>query len=234
MEGNYFRPGLTVNLTHPYGEKKRSVLVMEPCQVTALGIREALNQSCRISGDIRVVNTLADVSEAMHPFPANLLVMELCGEEESVLDGLKFINSCLNRWQTTSIVVCTGFNNIRLLQLLAASGVKGLVLKQEPAAALSQCLQKVLSGRRSISYKTSQLLASQPVSGKPLTPRELDVLTCLFSGKSVTTAAIKMHRDTRTISTHKRNAMQKLGIHNDGELYLQGMWMARTGPLLSR
>lgn len=63
-----------------------------------------------------------------------------------------------------------------------------------------------------------------------LTARELDVLAYLFSGLSVSRVAQALHRDIRTISTHKRNAMVKLGFHNDSELFAQGTWMAQIGP----
>ncbi|MNT48573.1 Transcriptional regulatory protein RcsB [compost metagenome] len=170
----------------------------------------------------------------MRSYQPQLLIMELCGAGESVLDGLRLIALCLEHWPETPVVVCTGLDDLRVLQLLTASGIKGLVLKHEPAIALAQCVQQVLAGRRSYSHKTRQLLTHDNNRVKALTARELDVLSYLFSGKSVTTAALMMHRDVRTISTHKRNAMHKLGFHNDGELFLQGKWMARTGPIFAR
>jgi two-component system capsular synthesis response regulator RcsB len=66
-----------------------------------------------------------------------------------------------------------------------------------------------------------------------LTRRELDVLTYLFSGMNVSAVAAKMHRDIRTISTHKRNAMAKLGFKNDSELFAQGIWMMKAWPGVS-
>lgn len=215
-------------------QKGGGILVMESCPITALGIRNILAQACGFEDSVQLVDNLSDIPGLMRQKPANLLIMELCGEKESVLDGLRLIAFCLEHWPTTSMIICTALDEPRVLQLLMASGIKGLVLKQEPAAALVQCVQLVIAGRRSYSHKVRQLLTNQPGEAKALTSRELDVLAYLFSGKSVTTAALMMHRDVRTVSTHKRNAMHKLGFQNDGELYLQGKWMAKTGPVFAR
>lgn len=218
----------------PYGLKGDGVIVMESCPITALGMRNILAQSCGLTDEVQRVSNLEQIPGLMRHRPARLLIMELCGEEESVLDGLRLIAQCLEHWPTTAMIACTALDDPRVLQLLTASGIKGLVLKQEPGVALAQCVKQVLSGCRSYSHKVRQLLSSQSAIGKALTSRELDVLTHLFSGKSVTTAALMMHRDVRTVSTHKRNAMHKLGFQNDGELYLQGKWMAKTGPVFAR
>lgn len=218
----------------PYGQKDEGVIVMESCPITALGMRAILAQSCGLADGVQQISNLAQIPGIMRHRPAKLLIMELCGEEESVLDGLRVIAMCLEHWPTTSMIVCTALDDPRVLQLLTASGIKGLLLKQEPAIALAQCVQQVISGRRSYSHKVKQLLTNQSTVNKALTARELDVLAYLFSGKSVTTTAMMMHRDVRTVSTHKRNAMHKLGFQNDGELYLQGKWMAKTGPAFVR
>ncbi|MFI8417431.1 LuxR C-terminal-related transcriptional regulator [Serratia sp. NPDC078593] len=225
---------ITAHTPNGSGQKGQGVIIMEACPMTTLGMRNVLAQSCGLSENIMQVNNLAAIPGLMRNHLPQLLIMELCGEAESVLDGLRLISLCIEHWPATPIIVCTALDDPRVLQLLTASGIKGLLLKQEPSVALAQCVQQVLAGRRSYSHKVRQLLANHSIGGKALTARELDVLAYLFSGKSVTTAALMMHRDVRTVSTHKRNAMLKLGFQNDGELFLQGKWMAKTGPVFSR
>lgn len=216
------------------GVKGEGAILMEACPITALGMRQVLIQSYGFTETITHVSRLSGVPALMRLHLPRLLIMELCGEAESVLDGLRLIAMCNEHWPLTSIVVCTALDDLRVLQLLAASGIKGLLLKKEPTLALAQCVEQVLAGEQSYSPKVRQLLAGHSLEGKALTTRELDVLAYLFSGKSVTTAALTMHRDVRTVSTHKRNAMAKLGFQNDGELFTQGTWMAKTGPVFVR
>ncbi|CAI1001931.1 response regulator transcription factor [Serratia entomophila] len=218
-----------------YDQHTGSVAIMEPCPITALGIGNRLVESCGYRQNrIFPVASLAELSNALARHQPRLLIMELCGKSESVLDGLRLISEVQENLPNTAIVVCTAMDEPRVLRQLIASGIRGLMLKQEPAIALAHCVQQVLAGKCSFSHRIRQRQLHQNAAGRPLTLRELDVLSQLFSGKSVSGVAVTMCRDIRTVSTHKRNAMLKLGFHNDGELYLQGKWMAANGPSFVR
>lgn len=80
---------------------------------------------------------------------------------------------------------------------------------------------------RSLSLQLPDRYASHKQQGLPypLTHRELDVLELLFKGKSVTTTAQALQRDIRTVSAHKRNAMFKLELYSDSDLY---RWAAQV------
>ncbi|QMV53732.1 response regulator transcription factor [Ewingella americana] len=205
---------------------------MESCPVTALGMRRLLLENCDIGKDIIHTNTLAEIMPLIKTHRPKLLLMDLCGESESVLDGLRLLSSLHSRCPEVKVVVCTAFSEYRILQLAVSSGAHGMLLKSEPTIAFVQCISQVMSGGNFYSPKLRQLL-SLSESGKEiiaLTRRELDVLTYLFSGMNVSSVAAKMYRDIRTISTHKRNAMAKLGFKNDSELFAQGIWMMKAWP----
>ncbi|HDR2399211.1 TPA: response regulator transcription factor [Enterobacter bugandensis] len=51
-----------------------------------------------------------------------------------------------------------------------------------------------------------------------LSPCQIQVLDHYLSGASITDTAVKMGRDVRTISCHKRSAMKKLHFKSDSEL----------------
>ncbi|CAI0700723.1 response regulator transcription factor [Serratia ficaria] len=218
-----------------YEKKNRTAIIMEPCPITALGINNRLVESCGYRRDgIQQAGSLAELRLALAKYQPQLLIMELCGKSESVLDGLRLIAEVQAGSPHTALLVCTALDEPRVLRQLIASGIRGLMLKQEPAIALVHCVQQVLTGKRSFSHRIRQRHLHDAAASKPLTARELDVLTQLFSGKSVTNVALTLCRDIRTVSTHKRNAMLKLGFRNDGELYLQGKWMAMNGPSFVR
>ncbi|MEH0888287.1 response regulator transcription factor [Enterobacter sp. UNJFSC 003] len=204
---------------------------MDACSVTALGIKQVLIASCGISETINVVQTLAEISSQIDLTPPGLLIMDVCGENELMLDGLRLLAHLRETHPAMKIVICTDFSDYRVLELLASSKAHGILLKHEPALALTQCITRgMLGSRQWLSPKVQQLLAKTTPKNTALTARELDVLACLFSGQSVSRVAQTLHRDIRTISTHKRNAMMKLGFHNDSELFAQGTWMAKVGP----
>ena len=187
-----------------------AVAIMEPCLITALGMRNRLIESCGLQPDnVRQVTNLVALRTLFTQHAHRLLVMELCGKSESVLDGFRLIAEVRENSPDTAIVICTALDEPKLLRQLIASGISGLMLKQEPAIALTHCVQQVLTGCSSFSHRVRQRQLHEATADKPLTAKELDVLTQLFSGKSVTNVALTMCRDIRTVSTHKRNAMLK-------------------------
>jgi two-component system capsular synthesis response regulator RcsB len=212
--------------------KNGGVIIMESCPVTALGMRRLLLEDCDIGKEIIHASTLADIVPLIKTHRPKLLIMDLCGENESVLDGLRLLPSIYSRWPEMKVVVCTAFSEYIILQLVASSGAHGILLKSEPTIAFLKCISQTMSGGNFYSPKLRQLLRLSESDKEimALTRRELDVLTYLFSGMNVSSVAAKMHRDIRTISTHKRNAMAKLGFKNDSELFAQGIWMMKAWP----
>lgn len=68
-------------------EAASAVAIMEPCAMTALGMRNRLIESCGLQpGNIRQVANLVELRALLTEHPHRLLVMELCGQSESVLE----------------------------------------------------------------------------------------------------------------------------------------------------
>jgi two-component system capsular synthesis response regulator RcsB len=208
-------------------------IVMEACAFTARGIREVLQVKAGFEGEVRVTDTLGALPAMIDQYRPQLLIIELCGTDESVMDGLSFIAQWQVHWRHRRLIVCTGLDDPNVLQLLCAAKINGIVLKQEPALALVQCIDLVQKERRSYSYKVRQRTAHTPPVDKSLSLRELEVLKSLFAGNSVTRTALDMQRDVRTVSSQKRRAMQKLGFINDGAMFIQGKWLNNINPLFS-
>jgi two-component system capsular synthesis response regulator RcsB len=207
------------------------VLIMDASPVTALGIQRVLTASFGIVEPINAVQNLASIPSAVTRTLPALLIMDICGENELMLDGLRLLAHLHESHPSMKVIICTDFSDHRILELLVSSNASGILLKHEPVLALTQCVSAVMSGERQwVSPKAKRLLSKSAPSGTPLTARELDVLAYLFSGLSVSGIAKTLYRNVRTVSTHKRNAMTKLGFHNDSELFAQCTWMAKTGP----
>ncbi|MGZ5039288.1 MAG: response regulator transcription factor [Usitatibacter sp.] len=87
-----------------------------------------------------------------------------------------------------------------------------------------EAIRKVASGGAFISAEVAEQLAlgAMPdAKGAPheaLTDREFQVFRMLAEGKSVSDIAERLHLSAKTVSTHKANIMQKLGMETTGEL----------------
>ncbi|MNY30650.1 Transcriptional regulatory protein RcsB [compost metagenome] len=82
-------------------------------------------------------------------------------------------------------------------------------------------------GDRYVSPRVESLLEAWPVTEgngaetrlSGLSQRELEVVRLFVSGMTVSEIAGILRRTKQTISTQKLNAMRKLGIERDGDLY---------------
>ncbi|HGM5490684.1 TPA: LuxR C-terminal-related transcriptional regulator [Serratia fonticola] len=207
------------------------VLLMDPCPVIRAGIDAFLSSQQFQVGDILQAEKIRDVALIMQRCKVDLVIAELCGEGESVLDGLRTINHLRQRWPLTPIIVATTLHDTRMLAQLIPLGATGIYLKQDPLTVLTHVLLRGLAGLHSLS-PLAAILPDKNDLPPPLTGREMDVLECLFAGKNVTATARALNRDVRTVSTHKRNAMYKLGFHNDCDLYTSGNYLSRNGLLI--
>jgi DNA-binding CsgD family transcriptional regulator len=59
--------------------------------------------------------------------------------------------------------------------------------------------------------------AADPI-GKPLTPREQEIASCIGAGKPNKEIAKIFHCSPRTVETHVHNILQKRGLRNRNEL----------------
>lgn len=208
-----------------------TVLIMETCPMALTGIRRLLAQPYFQVTHWLEVPKAVDIPLITTRHGADLVMMELNGEGESILDGVNVINQYLADWPLAPLIVCTTLTDVRLLKQLVAMGVHGIYLKQDPLSALIQCVRQVMDEKCGHSPQAAVLIDRGFSRSPPpmLTYREIEVLGCLFTGKSVTATALALHRDIRTVSTHKRNAMSKLGFDNDSELYSWGTWLSQKG-----
>ncbi|WP_159377977.1 response regulator transcription factor [Pantoea dispersa] len=62
-------------------------------------------------------------------------------------------------------------------------------------------------------------ISAAPLSSERLSAKEKSILEYLHSGMSVTETAARVNRSVKTISTQKRNAMRKLGIKRNRDIY---------------
>ncbi|MFV8869991.1 LuxR C-terminal-related transcriptional regulator [Serratia fonticola] len=210
----------SVPLSRPEkGYNLGNIVLMERCPMIQIEIKRLLAQPCFQVKHYQEASSIADVPRTITQYRADLVIMELAGKGESVLESLRIVNQILAAKRKIPLIVCTSLADTRLLKQLLSLGVNGIYHKQDPLSALSQCIVQVMNKRRGISPQAANLLKGLVGTTPLLTSREIDVLEALSSGKSLTKIAHTLCRDIRTISTHKCSAMHKLGFHNNGELY---------------
>lgn len=106
------------------------------------------------------------------------------------------------------------------------AGAKGYLTKESAPAELLLAIRKVCLGGRYISLALAEKLAcylgseSERRPHERLSDREYQVMKMIASGKTVTEIAEELILSTKTISTNRRRALQKMGMKNNAEFTL--------------
>ncbi len=103
-------------------------------------------------------------------------------------------------------------------------GVKGFINKEADRSEIRKAIVSTLNNKRYLSSRMHDTLTSEmlddvtPNPFETLTPRELEIMNHLLDGKNTSEIAGMLSLHISTVSTHKANLMQKLGVSNIIEL----------------
>lgn len=141
-------------------------------------------------------------------------------------DGLAMLASVRERHPRLPVMVITTIANPALYREILSMGVLGLIGKSGDAREIPEALREILAEH---VYLGASVLAMLGVEqGAPidrsgtladLSPRELEILRLFATGHSVTDIARATGRGLSTISQQKSNAMRKLRLASDSEVF---------------
>jgi two-component system, NarL family, captular synthesis response regulator RcsB len=205
---------------------KLRVVLADDHPFVLLGIRATF----RMDEHIEVVGeavSAASLLTLLVTTPCDVLVTDFAMPELGLQaeDGLRLIKRLRRDWPEIRIVVLTSMSNVAILRSILSAGAMSLLNKVESMDELATAIRAAGVGRRYISSSIVSALAvagaetGELAGGPHLSPREIEVVRMFASGLSITEIARSLERDVRTISRQKRDAMSKLGVHNDPGLF---------------
>ncbi len=139
-------------------------------------------------------------------------------------DGLSLVPELRELCPQIYILVLTSFADEKTLLRAIESGVNGFVSKSRPLTELLIGIRQAAEGE--IVMPTSLLLGllartprtqTHPLAEQnqdQLTPREAEILMLLAQGKSGSAIAAELKIAPRTVRTHLRTLLDKLGVHS--------------------
>ena len=111
---------------------------------------------------------------------------------------------------------------------MLAAGASAYLLKDCPFAELVTAIRTVAAGDVYLSPKVAGIVVdgclermagdAAPYCGGRLTAREREVLQLVADGKSSKQVARLLKLSAKTVDTHRRQVMEKLGLHSVAEL----------------
>ncbi|EFE93757.1 DNA-binding transcriptional activator EvgA [Serratia odorifera] len=152
------------------------------------------------------------ITAALEMQPRQTVIMELYGVNERVIDGVRFILEAKNLWPETAWVVFTDIENYSVLHLLASIPQIALVSKRDGMALLLTGIESARAGQGYQSPCIAQTLLRHPCPApvKGLSGSEWRIMAMMVAGLTPQRIAISTRLAYKTVSSHKRNILNKL------------------------
>ncbi|WP_250483318.1 helix-turn-helix transcriptional regulator [Caballeronia sp. GaOx3] len=131
------------------------------------------------------------------------------------------IKLALDEFPDVGVVLHSCIRNAAYVATLSQLGVHAVLDKEDVIEHLHAA---VLAAHTKANYISPTLADatmanSRAADVKPLSKCEVGVLKGVLSGQSVKQISLARYRSKQTISTHKKNAMRKLQVTTDAELF---------------
>jgi DNA-binding NarL/FixJ family response regulator len=193
---------------------KISVLLVDDHALVRRGFRRMLDddQTLEVVGEASNGAEAVQLAQQLHP---QVIVMD-CQLPE--LTGVAATRIILRSLPETAILMLSMHSEDTLVRQALDAGARGYVLKNANDLDLASAIKNVAAGK---SVMDPQLQRTETLKGErdtALTARELEVLQHIVAGKSNKEIASELDLSVNTVSVHRANIMERLGIHKTAEL----------------
>jgi DNA-binding NarL/FixJ family response regulator len=189
-----------------------AVLLVEDHILVRRGFRRMLEDD----PEIRVVGEASDGHEAvvaaaeLHPA---VVVMDFALPS---MNGALAARQMLKADPDIAVLMLSMHSEPTYVRTCMEAGARGYLLKNAMDLELVEAVKQVAKGEQVLDPRLV-LLPDDGATGS-LTPRELEVLQLIVHGKSNKDIAVLLGLSANTVSVHRANLMQSLGVHNTAEL----------------
>ena len=193
---------------------KITVLLVDDHALVRRGFRRMLDDDA----------TLEVVGEASNGVEAVQLAAKL-NPQVIVMDcqlpqmtGLEATRKILREQPATAILMLSMHSEDTLVRQALEAGARGYVLKNALHLDLARAIKQVAAGNSVVDPQVERSETLKGERGGGLTARELEILQHIVAGKSNKEIASDLNLSVNTVSVHRANIMDRLGIHKTAEL----------------
>lgn len=196
-------------------------------------MREGLMSLMANEPDLEVVGDASDGRQAVQlakRLKPDLVVMDI---SMPGLSGIEATRQILDEVAQARVLALSMHSDPRFVAGALEAGAHGYMIKDCTSQELLECIRTVAGGGTYLSPQVAEVVVKGFVrrlgeeTGTPpasvLTPREREVLQLLVEGHTVKAIAERIHLGVKTVETHRRNIMEKLGLKNMVDLIKYAM-----------
>lgn len=174
--------------------------------------------------DIEVVGEAEDGQAALeqarrtHP---HVVVLDIA---MPVMDGLEATKVLREELPEVRILALTMHDHRGYVLPMLTLGASGYVLKRAASSELVEAIRRVHANEAYLYPPVAKALLEEyrkeasPQEAGGLTERELEVLQLVAEGRTSQEVADRLFISVRTVETHRKHIMEKLGLHTPADL----------------
>jgi DNA-binding NarL/FixJ family response regulator len=190
-----------------------TVLLVDDHSLVRRGFRRMLEDE----PDIQVVGEASDGHEAVEAVGVlnpQVVVMDFALLS---MNGAVATRRIRELYPKTVVLILSMHAEMNYVRTCLEAGANGYLLKNAMDLELVAGVRKVAAGQQVLDQRLGKL-AEEEDTPRKLSTRELEVLQLIVHGKSNKEIAIVLRLSANTVSVHRANIMQALGIHKTAEL----------------
>ena len=184
-----------------------TVLVADDHPIVRAGLSAIIGQQ----DDMRVVAQTASGREAVEQYLAHHPRIALLDLRMSVMDGIEVLNTIFERDPACRVVIISSYHNEEEIYRALRAGAKGYILKDAAVDEIVHCVRTVSGGGTWIPPLIGAKLAKR-IGDRDLTPREVDVLHAVVTGKSNKEIGAVFNISEATVKVHMTHILEKLKV----------------------
>lgn len=177
-------------------------------------VRQALASLLSLEDDLKVLGQADSNRAALQLLHAlqnsgQAVDVALVDIEMGSDSGLDLTREIKQAFPDTKVLIVTTFGRPGYLSRALSAGASGFIVKDTPAEQLVSIIRNIYAGAKHIDPKlAADALAQGP---NPLTPREIETLSCALTGASIDQIAATVFLAPGTVRNIISGAMTKLG-----------------------
>ena len=179
-------------------------------------LRAGLKLLIGAEADMEVVGEAADGAEAVqraHTTAPDVVLLDLTMPGGR---GTRTIEDVVQLTPRPRVLVLTMHDDAASMQAALLAGASGYIVKKAADVELLTAIRAVHHGRTFVNLTRP---GEEPVARKRLSPREAEVLRLLAQGHSYREAAEHLGVSVKTIETHRKRLVDKLGLKSRAALF---------------
>jgi DNA-binding NarL/FixJ family response regulator len=200
-----------------------NVLIVDDYTLMREGLKSALGDLA----DIRVVSeaiSLPEMFTKLEYLQPHILILEINLCEHSIKDILQHVKQLAPQCKVLVFSDC--FCELPVILSIRA-GIAGFIRKNISKSDLTHAIRSIAIGVHYFSPEITQILAKGFLSNNTLSAnlseREMEILNYICKGRSNEQIADILFISEKTVGTHRKNIMKKVGVKKSSDLIVWAM-----------